>query len=380
MDSEISGPELHLPALDISGFRGIDELSIQRLGRVTLLTGRNGVGKSTVLEAIRVFAGRLDRTMLDAVLEERGEVFQVVDQEAPRLEIPDYSALLNRRRARVEKSISIGAPSLDQTLTLGLCRFEELSEAERKLLHDGDDPEALVLKMCFGESERLFPVADAADRFLTWTKARGRYAPSHRSRRSEDVQPPIRCGSLGPGAPDDYSMLKLWEQIALTSDEDRAITALRLVHGDEIERVAFVGGGGARSQGARVIVKLHDQPNPVALRSLGDGAVRLFAAALALANCRGGFLVIDEAENGLHHQLQEDYWRMILQTAASNSVQVFATTHSADCVRGFARAATALSDVEGRLVRLERRGEQTRAVEYDEELLATAADQRIEVR
>ena len=49
---------LHLPTLAIAGFRGIGELSIGRLGRVTLLTGDNGVGKTTVLEAVRAFAAR----------------------------------------------------------------------------------------------------------------------------------------------------------------------------------------------------------------------------------------------------------------------------------------------------------------------------------
>ena len=37
---------LHLPSLVIKNFRGIDELTIPRLGRATLLTGKNGVGKT----------------------------------------------------------------------------------------------------------------------------------------------------------------------------------------------------------------------------------------------------------------------------------------------------------------------------------------------
>lgn len=45
---------LHLPELVISGFRGIDELLIPRLGRVTLLAGKNSVGKTTVLDAVLV--------------------------------------------------------------------------------------------------------------------------------------------------------------------------------------------------------------------------------------------------------------------------------------------------------------------------------------
>ena len=380
MDSEFSGRELHLPDLSISGFRGIRDLSIDRLGQVTLLAGRNGVGKTTVLEAVRVYAGQSDPTILDAVLDERGEVFQVADAQSQRLEIPDYPALFSWRQTCAEKAISIGSRSLGQMVTLALCTFSELSDAERKLLNDDEDPEALVLKMGFGDSATLFPVPPAADRFLTWSTPSRSVSGRRSARRSNGVPAAIRCRSLGPGALDDYSMLELWAQIALTSDEDRAVAALRLVHGDGIERVAIVGGGGARSRGARVIVKLEGRPNPVPLRSLGDGAVRMFAAALALANCRDGFLVIDEAENGIHHGVQEDYWRMILQTAARNNVQVVATTHSWDCVGGFARAAAALNDVEGRLVRLERRGKELRAVEYDEELLKTVAEQRIEVR
>lgn len=50
--------DLFLPHLSIRGFRGITELVIPRLGRVTLLAGKNSVGKTTVLDAVRVYAAR----------------------------------------------------------------------------------------------------------------------------------------------------------------------------------------------------------------------------------------------------------------------------------------------------------------------------------
>ena len=175
-------------------------------------------------------------------------------------------------------------------------------------------------------------------------------------------------------------MARFWDKVALTDDEARAVQALQLIYVDSVQRVAMIGEDSRSSYGRRAVVKIKGQPQPVPLHSLGDGAVRLFGVALALANSQGGFLVIDEAENGIHHSVQRDFWRMVLRTAHENNVQVLATTHSWDCVAGFAQAASDLDETEGALVRLYRKNDQVRAIEYSERKLKIAADQGIEVR
>ena len=74
MHDEGTNGRLHLPDLSIAGFRGIERLSIPRLGRVTLLAGRNGAGKTTVLEAVRVYAGRGRSEVLRELLRAREEL------------------------------------------------------------------------------------------------------------------------------------------------------------------------------------------------------------------------------------------------------------------------------------------------------------------
>ena len=177
-------------------------------------------------------------------------------------------------------------------------------------------------------------------------------------------------------------MARFWDKVALTDDEIRAVEALNLIFGRRVERVAMIGDEGPRRRlyGRRVVAKIEGQVRPVPLKSLGDGAVRLFGVALALANSPDGFLVIDEAENGIHHSVQRDFWKMVIKTAYENNVQVLATTHGWDCVEGFAQAATESAEVEGALVRLEMNGDGIRAVEYSEEELRVIAVQRIEVR
>ena len=136
---------------------------------------------------------------------------------------------------------------------------------------------------------------------------------------------------------------RLWDSVVLTPDEDRAAeAALKLVFGDDVERVAVVGDEATypRRRGRRAVVLSGGQRRPVPLRSLGDGALRLFGVALALANSRGGFLLIDEAENGIHYSLQLPSGTWSFGLAHENDVQVLATTHSSDCIKGFAKAAS----------------------------------------
>ena len=50
--------------LTIDGFKGFEHLELPRLTRVTLLGGRNNVGKTTVLEALFMFFDRLNPQMI----------------------------------------------------------------------------------------------------------------------------------------------------------------------------------------------------------------------------------------------------------------------------------------------------------------------------
>ena len=71
---------------------------------------------------------------------------------------------------------------------------------------------------------------------------------------------------------------------------------------------------------------------------------------------------------------------MVLKTAHKNNVQVLATTHSWDCIRGFAQAALENPYAEGLLIRLDKAEQGLRAFEYDESDLEAAVEQGIEVR
>ena len=100
--------KLHLPDLSITGFRGVGSLSIARLGRVTMIAGRNGVGKTTVLDAVRVYAARGHPVVLDELLERREEFMSTRDDDNDLVTLPDYAGLFHGWDVTQKKPIIIG--------------------------------------------------------------------------------------------------------------------------------------------------------------------------------------------------------------------------------------------------------------------------------
>ncbi len=128
------------------------------------------------------------------------------------------------------------------------------------------------------------------------------------------------------------------------------------------------------------MVKLENFAEAVPFKSLGDGVNRLLGILLALVKARGGVLLIDEIENGLHYSRQAKLWEVLLRQAREWDVQIFATTHSWDCVSGFAESAKDLSEDEALLLRLERRDDRVVGVPFAPREVEIARHEDIELR
>jgi hypothetical protein len=118
----------------------------------------------------------------------------------------------------------------------------------------------------------------------------------------------------------------------------------------------------------------------VPLPFMGEGIRRLLSIVLAIANAPGGVVLIDEIENGLHYSVMKDVWKAIALAARQMDVQVFATTHSWECVL-HAHEGFSEGDVyDLRLYRLDRNDGRIDVVSYDRDMIETALGTGLEVR
>ena len=372
----------HLPSLSVSGFRGIKRLRIPRLGQVTLLGGKNSSGKTTVLEAVREYAAR--GRNLNTLLVGRDEYSTSFDEDGHKMAVPDSSALFHGRTVSQESGILIGPDGVGGDDMLSIKAVSPSDEQIELLgdLYQDDSIGSLVIQVAFDSGERIIPlfVPPTASGARKTIHSSFRYRYARRRNGDADLPPALNVEWLGPGVVTNHHLTDMWEDIVLTDAEDRATNALAMVVGDSVDRVAMFGSTRGTRSGPHVSVKLQDQATPVPLKSLGDGAVRIFAVALALASASGGFLLIDEAENGIHHTVLQGFWRMVLGAAQASNVQVLATTHSFSCVRGFALACGESDVAQGTYVRLERSTDETKAITYTEDELEVVAERGTEVR
>jgi predicted ATPase len=117
---------------------------------------------------------------------------------------------------------------------------------------------------------------------------------------------------------------------------------------------------------------------PMAL--MGDGTNRLLDLALGFLPARDGIILIDEIETGIHHSRLETVWKNLDWLSREFNVQVFATTHSYECIVAANNAFNELESDELHLHRLYRRGDQMKAVTYNKDALDTNIEYLWELR
>jgi hypothetical protein len=177
--------------------------------------------------------------------------------------------------------------------------------------------------------------------------------PARFQRSSPSREEGVPVQVLPTGSLEQSAVGLLWDRISLTESERTVLEALRLLD-PGIEGVALVEDHSSpRSKDRVPIIATREFREPVPLSSMGDGMTRIFQLVLALVSARGGMLLVDEFENGLHWSVQKAVWEMVWRLAYSLEVQVFATTHSRDCVRAFAEGWQR-SPGDGAFYRLER--------------------------
>jgi AAA15 family ATPase/GTPase len=309
-----------LDSLHIKNFRCFEDLTIPSLGRVNLIVGKNNSGKSTLLEAIALFSQHGHSQALKDIAKMRGEVF-----------------------SKKTLSTSEGDSYIGDSPKKNYIQYEHNPQNGRV------DVSVVINGNNFTEKhvhEQLFPEENHIFSFIKTI-----------------IYP-------------EKELAEAWDKIRIQKKDQLLKNALRIID-KNIEDVFY-------TTNQVTMVSVAGEEEARSIKSMGEGMSRLLQMFLYAYQAKGGYLMIDEFENGLHYSIQEEVWEKLFKLAKELDIQVFATTHSEDTIKAFSKVSLQ-SEEEGRLISLGRnereidKGKIT-ALTYNEDDIKLIAETGMEVR
>ena len=332
-------------SITIKNFRAFEDLTIAPLARVNLIAGSNNTGKTSVLEAIYLHVNPNDCQL-------------VLNVNARGALNPKSSEVMNWIFHRRDTSLPVAIDSID------LCRrkrstkiwitdgtneavFKKINTAHTEFVHQvGDRSSSMkIVAIEHQETDSSLPANDlnVISAMFIKEKGGGSVEPGMKQPKSEFLS-----SSLSSENNEDVKNYSRLDEFNRTDEVLKDLVKIE----PRLKRLSIVVDGNKPTIHADIGL---GRLMPVALA--GEGMRRYLSIILAILNCPQGVVLIDEIENGLHHSVMETVWKAIGLAAREADVQVFATTHSYECIQAAHHAFDKNKPYDFRLHRLERNNE-----------------------
>lgn len=355
----------------MKNFRCFENLTVAPLNRINLIAGKNNVGKTALLEGLWLHHGYHNPEL---GLRLRG--FRGLDRFKKDEFLWDLFLGFNP-----EKTITLSSCDQDDQLQSLQITIRE-HPTSRVTLHreqpvEGNGKESLTAEML--DQETTSPVE--SEILLDYESSSGENHQAHAYIESNGIRferpPGVQVPSgIFLAARQRTSLERLAERfgdLAIDKKETRIVEVLGIIEPRLINLTVQQRGGSPIIYGDIGIERL------IPLPLMGEGMGRLLSIVLAIPEAQNGVLLIDEIENGFHYTVMEEVWKAISKLAREYNTQVFAATHSEECIRA-AHKAFAKTQYVFALHRLERGQEGIQAVTLSQENLEMAIEMDAEVR
>lgn len=328
-----------LHTLDLQRFRGFEKYRLSGLAQVNLLVGKNNCRKTSVLEAVELLVSEGHPRVLHQSLQRRGE------RGSRRMREPviDVAHIFHGHACAPGASFELSSEDLlaengNATLKVEILSLDDVGdEAEaweqlvvRRLRQNMLVPDPKEAVPAFGMTidmggpgrRLLLPVLEDRSIGIVGSWHRLRYGQARGSRTPVHF---LTLDTLDPAA-----MGNKWNTVQEKRLEAEIISDMKIM----VPNIDSIHFPASREQGGDILIGLEGSQRRLPIGTYGDGTRRFLALRLSFVGTENGVLLIDEIDTGLHWTIMEEMWQVVVEVASRLNVQVFATTHSLDCIRG----------------------------------------------
>lgn len=298
--------------IEIENFRGIDNLKISATKRVNVIVGRNGTGKTALLEAIFLASG-----------------------SSP--ELLQRTKIWRGREGPTQANLEI----VQDFLWAETFRDPSKRRAAIKLKGDNEETRSIEITVNEGAGETII----SNDQIRNTVGARFLYRSPEYGEQNVGVRidgngiaiesvpssmfAHFIASRLNVGEAETarlYSRLRVEGRAA--SFERAMLSEFQILESIEVEAPTGPPAIYGKLKSGRILP----------LTMISSGINHLAAILLRLYSKERTILLIDEIENGFFHDRYSSIWKRLYEAAVEVNGQIFATTHSLECLRALREA------------------------------------------
>jgi hypothetical protein len=356
-----------ITGLDIKGFKRFEHLSIPQFSRTTLVGGRNNAGKTSLLEAIFLFFDRMNPQMVTNQFARRGVSLLPLEPETM------WSPIFNNYKMKHGIDISVAFGNITETMniTFNPNYSPSIVQADRA----GSSGQHLQIK-----TDQKPTPSYALDIVY---KTNGTKGTSHLTVGIEGLG--LHVDKMG-GIKTQAIFISSHHIFAPNEDAERYGKLDVIGEGNDILEFLRIIEPNLKTLSSVTVGNISMLHGDIGLQRkipvpyMGEGVSKLLSIILAIANTKGGIVLIDEFENGFHYSVMQKIWEGIGKAAKKFDCQVIATTHSYECLEAAYNGLSGDLEKEFTYLRLDSSGDETKAKIFDYKMLKVAIESNMEVR
>ena len=339
-----------LTSLHIKNFRGFHDLKVGPLARVNLIAGKNNVGKTGVLEALYLLFSNAEQfqSFPSAFRNSQEKVVGNPDKQEQKDNFASFWKWL---------------PYKSQD--------KEIGQTDIKASISEDDAFIVTL-----DEQYVIPPLDNLVFHYQKQNSEERVARSAIpfSTHAETPKNWLRlgiCSTRHYPPPEDAD---LFNSLNIKKKEKKLLEYLQVIE-PRLEDLKYLKVGSEPLVYADVGLS-----ELIPITQLGQGFARVFRFFSEMLIEDAKIILIDEIENGIHQSVLPEIWKGLAGIAREENLQIFATTHSWECIQAAHQVFGASGHYNFALHRLQRVKGKIQAVTHDQEMIEVAAETELEIR
>ncbi len=350
----------------IRNFKCFKSLTVPELSRITLIGGKNNVGKTALLEALFLF---LDRMRAEMIVRQYG--WRGIEVVAPTPE-EMWAPIFYKYDMNQEILISTTIDGKSETAKFSFnpnfvprTPTAAPPPGEQQIPTDEEPVTSVALDIEYCDKEAKNQISHLhidphgkLELLVDYARITGRPAYFF----------PAKKHIASKQTADQFSKL------AKQGRESEAIDFLRIIE-PRLEALKVISEG----PGSFVHGKLKGLSHTLPITFMGEGMAKLLNITLGLIESKGGCIFVDEMENGFHYSILPKIWEAVGKALRNYDCQLIATTHSYECLQAAHEGLSKIPE-DFKYIRLHRKDDEISAKLSNYDMVGTALKTNLEVR